>query len=71
MADIPPLKVSGILIQEDRWAAMQHEYGKLRAENERQRAALDMVYNAEGDHQICQCPVHQALRDAWIMAEQG
>jgi len=29
-ADIPPLRVSGILIQEDRWAAMQRERRQLR-----------------------------------------
>ena len=29
------------------------------------RAALDMIYNAEGDHPVCGCPVHKAIFDAW------
>ena len=33
-------------------------------ERDELRAALDMIYKAEGDHPICQCPVHQVLRDA-------
>jgi len=26
---------------------------------------LDMIYNAEGDHPVCGCPVHKAIFDAW------
>lgn len=39
-ADIPPLKVSGILVQEDRWTAMQRERDELRTEVEYLRTEL-------------------------------
>jgi hypothetical protein len=41
--DIPPIRVSGILVQEDRWAAMQRERNELFAEIKRLRQELEDI----------------------------
>jgi predicted nucleic acid-binding Zn-ribbon protein len=67
-AGIPPLKVSGILIQEDRWATMQREHDELRAEIEHLELAL---YEIERMPFGFEAEVHAIAAQALDRAEQA